>query len=168
MSPAPPHPPRAPPDPLAPLVRSPAALVPPPLFHSSVRGSGAPSTFGGSSFCYPPALASIWGFGGLRSRRHAPIPSGRVPGGSTRRGDGDLGSWFRVGSCRRSWGEGCNRLSGCPQGPLPFPLPLLSVPVWREGLAPCPAWLPQRNLETQHKLAPPPFSVPSGLGAKDT
>lgn len=28
-----------------------------------------------------------------------------------------------------------------PRDPCPSLLPLLSVPVWREGLAPCPAWV---------------------------
>lgn len=118
MSPAPPIPTVHPPDP----ARTPLhvlSLPVCPLLHLFAPRAAprSPHPRLADPLCHPPALASIWGFWGPRSGRQAPTPSSWAPGVPR---EGDVGSWFRVGSCRRSWGEGWSSLSGCPQGPLPF------------------------------------------------
>lgn len=154
MSPAPPHPPRAP------RTRS----HPP---HALSRCPCAPSS---ASFL----RAGLWGptprlvdplsvilqpwppFGGFGDCDWADMHPHPVVGLRGAPRDGDVGSWFRVGSCRRSWGEGWSSLSGCLQGPLPFPAAPSTSPT-SPGGRDCPRvllGLPQRNLETQHKLWP--------------
>lgn len=117
MSPAPPHPPCAPPGPDRPPRALPRPLRPLLRLLPCARRRGLLHSRS-SSFCHPPALASIWGFEGPRSGRRAPTPTGGAPGGSAS-GDTGAGSGSRLAGGRGGGGPGS---VGAP-GDLSFPAP---------------------------------------------
>ena len=107
----------------------------------------------------------MWGFWGPRSGRHASPPSGGAAGALPSRGCGELVPgrvWQEV------VGGGVEMPPLMPPGTLAFPgCPCPPAPLGREGLAPCPAWAAPEESDPAKTVAPPPFSVPAGLGAKD-
>lgn len=160
MSPAPPTPTACPPDPARTSRKPPAPPAPLPPPSSSARGTWA--LLGAGLIIFLAASSLGLHLGVPRAASGPPCtPTQRRGSGGFR--EWDAGSWFRVGSWRRSWGKGGAASMDAPRDSCPSRLSLPLAAVWRRDWPGVRPGLPHRNHGTSLNCGPASLCCASGI-----